>query len=412
MILLASLIIIMKYNYKARNIEGGVQEGVIEASSKEAAALLLQKYNIFVTSLSEERAGESFLKKIELTKRVSKKDLAVFFRQLSIMLESRVPVVQTLQSLAAQTNRASFKKTVAGIAGLVEEGFPISDACAFYPKVFDNFYINLIKSGEASGKISDALYYVSDHFEKESDIIAQIKQAMVYPAFVISVLFVVMAIIVIQLMPKIAELIKETGVEPSFFTKMMLNFYKFLGDFWWILAIILPIFIVFLIYYFQSKSGKKKYDKISLKLPLIKEFLKKVFIVRFCSNISTLLIAGVPINRALRITGETVDNTIYKEIVLEIEQKVSEGEKMSQVLLRHQDYFPLFVTQIVKVGEETGKLDKVLTEVVNFYQKEIKRTIDLFSALLEPIIIILLGIVITFLAISVLSSLYGVIGTV
>lgn len=399
----------MKYTYKGRTKEGRVETGAIEAFSKEAAASLLQKYNIFVTSLDEEKTGGYFFKEIDLFRKVSKKDLAIFFRQLSIMLESRVPVIQSLQSLAAQTHKITFKKAITGIAGLVEEGFPLSDAFKFYPKIFDNFYINLIKSGEASGKISDALYYVSNHLEKESDIAAQIRQAMIYPIFVISFLFVVIAIIITQLMPKIADLIKETGAEPSLFTRMMLNFYQFLGSFWWFLVVILLVLALFFVYYFRSKAGRKSYDKISLKLPVLKEFLKKVFIVRFCGNISTLLVAGVPINKALNITSETVDNVIYKEIISQIEQKVSEGEKMSQVLLSRQDYFPLFVTQIVKVGEETGKLDKVLAEIVNFYQKEIKRTVDLFSTLLEPTVIIFLGIIIALLAISVLSSLYGVI---
>ena len=144
----------------------------------------------------------------------------------------------------------------------------------------------------------------------------------------------------------------------------------------------------------------------------MKEFLKKVFLVRFCSNISTLLIAGISINKALKITEDTVSNLVYKEIIYDIGQRVSEGEKMSQVLLKYQDYFPLFVIQMVKVGEETGKLNKVLMEIVNFYQKEIKRSVDLFSILLEPIIIVILGVIVTILAISVFSLLYGAVGTI
>lgn len=402
----------MKYTYKARTKEGMVQTGVIEAYSKEAAASLLQKYNIFVTSLEEHRIRESFFKKIEFTRKVSKKDLAIFFRQLSLMLESRVPVVQSLSSLAVQTHKPSFKEAILKVSHLVEEGIPLSEAFDRYPLIFDKFYINLIKSGEASGKISEALYYVSDHLEKESDIIAQVRQAMIYPIFVMVVLFVVIAIIIKLFVPKIAGIIKETGVEPPFFTTMMLNFYKFLEDYWWSLIIGLFLLVVLTIYYFNTKDGKNRYDEISLKIPFMKEFLKKVFLVRFCSNISTLLIAGVSINKALKITEDTVNNFVYKEIISGIEQKVSEGEKMSSIMAKHQDYFPLFVIQVVKVGEETGKLDRVLIDVVDFYQKEIKRSIDLFSTLLEPIIIVLLGIIVTILAISVLSSLYGAIGTV
>lgn len=401
----------MKFIYKARTKEGRMETGIIEAYSVEAAALLLQKYNIFITSLQEQRIKQSLFQKIEFSKKVSKKNLAIFFRQLSLMLESRVPVVQSLSSLAVQIHKVTFREAIIDITSLVEEGFPLSEAFARYPLIFDDFYISLIKSGEASGKISEALYYVSDHLEKESDIIAQVRQAMIYPILVISVLFMVLAVIIKQLMPKIADLIQNTGVKPTLFTTLILNFYKFLEYYWWSLIIGLFLLVSLIIYYFNTKKGKKNYHAISLKIPIVKEFLKKVFLERFCSNISTLLIAGVSINKALKITEDTVNNSVYKEIIYNIEQKVSEGERMSQALLKHQDYFPPFVIQMIKVGEETGKLDKVLIEVVNFYQKEIKRTINLFSILIEPVIIIILGIFVTLLAISIFSSLYGAVGT-
>lgn len=193
---------------------------------------------------------------------------------------------------------------------------------------------------------------------------------------------------------------------------MILNFYAFLEHYWWALIAGLLLLISLGVYYANTKNGHDVYNKVSLKTPFIKEFLKKVFLVRFCSNISTLLIAGVSINNALKITEDTVNNIVYKKIISEIGQKVSEGEKISLAMAKHQDYFPLFVVQMVRVGEETGKLDKVLVEVVNFHQKEIERSIGVFSALLEPVIIIILGIVVTILAVSVLSSLYGTIGIV
>jgi len=402
----------LKYIYRARTREGKVETGTIEAYSKEAAASILQKYNIFVTSLEERRTKEPFFRKIEFNKNVSRKELAIFFRQLSTMLESRVPVIQSLTTLAAQTRKISFRKVMVKISSLVEEGLPLSEALATYPQIFDNFYISLIKSGEVSGKVPSILYYVSEHLEKESDIIAQVRQAMIYPIFVISVFFAVIAVIITQLVPQITKLIQETGVEPSLFTTAVLSFYEFLSEYWWILIMGLFLLVIFIIYYFHTKEGKKNYDKISLKTPFVGEFLKKVFLVRFCSNIFTLLIAGISINRAIEITEDTVNNIVYKGIISEIGQRVSEGEKISSAMIKHQDYFPPFVVQMVKVGEETGKLDKVLIEVVGFYQKETKKTIDLFSTLLEPIIIIFLGIVVTMLAISVFSSLYGIVGKI
>jgi len=212
----------MKFNYKARTKEGKIETGVIEAYSKEGAVLLLQKYDIFVTSIKEEKKKEFILKKIEFTKKVSKKDLAIFFRQLSLMLESQVPVVQSLSSLSLQISKPSLKEAIIKISNSVEQGLSLSESFDRHPLIFDKFYVNLIKSGEVSGKISEALYYVSDHLEKESDIIAQVRQAMIYPIFIMSVLFVVIIVIIEVFIPKISVIIQETGTQPTFFT--VINF--------------------------------------------------------------------------------------------------------------------------------------------------------------------------------------------
>lgn len=402
----------MKFNYQARTKEGKVETGTIEAHSKDDAVLLLQKYNIFVTSLEEEITKESFLKNIRFEKKVSRKELAVFFRQLSVMLQSRVPVVQSLSSLVLQARNTNFKKAIAEIATMVEEGKSLSDSMVAYPKIFDSFYISLIKSGEVSGNISGVLNYISENLEREDDIISQVRQASVYPVLVIIVMFIVIGIIVSQVVPRIRDLIVETNVAPSLFTKFTLGFYQLVENYWWAFLAVLAFIIVSAIFYFRTKEGKYNFDRLSLKIPFMGDILKKVFLTRFCSNISTLVVAGVSINKALKITEDTVNNIVYKEIVIEIGKQVSEGEKISSVMMKYPDYFPAFVVQMIKVGEETGKLDKTLMEIVIFYQKEIKRAIDLFSSLLEPTMIVILGIVVGFIAISVIGPLYETLGTI
>lgn len=402
----------MKYTYQSRTKEGQVKNGVIEASSRDAAAALLQKYGIFVTVLQEEAVKGSFLKKFRFETNVSTKELAIFSRQLAVMLESRVPVVQSLTSLAIQTNKVRFKKIILEVSNFVEEGVSLSEAFGHYPKIFDSFYVNLVKSGEVSGKISGSLYYISNHLESEHDIKSQVQQAMIYPAFTISILFVVINIIIIFLLPKIEELILESASAPSSFTVFVLGFYGILQRFWWMIMLALFLLIVFLIFYFRTKDGRKVFDKWSLKIPFLGDILRKVFLSRFCGNISTLITAGISINKALKITEETVNNSAYKEIIKDVGDKVSEGEKISSVLVGHQDYFPSFVIQMIKVGEETGKLDKTLMEIVNFYDKEIKRSISLFLTLLEPMLIIVLGVVVGFIALSVFAPLYSALGNV
>ena len=389
-----------------------METGTVEASSKEAAALLLQKYNVFVTSIKEQTPLILRTESLGFLNKISKKDLAIFSRQLAVMLQSRVPVTQSLRSLAIQTKNPNFKEKILKISQLIEEGNPLSEAFGMFPDVFNVFYVSLVKTGEASGKISESLSYLSDHLEREHDITSQIKGALIYPAFVICVLFVVIAIVVFFVMPRLIDLLKQTTTKPPAFTLLMINFYSFLANYGWILIIGFFLLILFIIYYFTTKEGKKRYDQVILKVPVIGGFLKKIYLITFAENISTLIGAGLSINSALKITKDTIENDVYKKILSETEARVSEGEKISSVLVKYPDYAPPFVVQMIQVGEDTGKLDKNLMEIVNFYQKEVKRAVELFTALLEPILIIFLGAVVALLAISVIEPLYGALGTI
>jgi len=402
----------MKYFYQARTKEGKVETGTVEASSKEAAALLLQKYNIFVTSLKEQTPLILRTENISFLNKVSKKDLAIFSRQLAVMMQSQVPVTQSLKSLAAQIKNKGFNDKVLKISQLIEEGNSLSDAFGMFPEVFNVFYISLVKTGEASGKISESLYYLSDHLEREYDIAAKIKSALVYPVFVIVVLFAVIVMIIFFVMPRLVDLLEQTTVKPPTFTKIMIGLYSFLANYGWIVIVGFFLLVLFIGYYFTTKDGKKRYDVLSLKVPFLGDFLKKIFLIRFAENISTLIGAGLSINNALRITKDTLDSDVYKKIITETEERVSEGEKISSVLVKYPDYAPPFVVQMIQVGEETGHLDKNLMEIVNFYQKEVQRALDTFTALLEPILIIFLGVIVALLAISVLEPLYGALGTI
>lgn len=402
----------MKYIYQARTKEGKIETGTVEASSRESAAVLLQKYGIFVTSLKEKMPLFLRAENISFLNRISKKDLAIFARQLSVMMQSRVPVTQSLKTLATQIKNPSFKEKVLKIAQLVEEGNSLSTSFEVFPETFNIFFVSLVKTGEASGKISESLAYLSDHLEREHDISSQIISALIYPAFVIAVLFAVIPLVIFFVMPRLVDLLKETAAKPPPFTVMMIDFYNFLANYGWVILVGFFLMVLFIIYYFTTKEGKKKYDKLSLKMPVINAFLKKLFLVRFAENISTLIGAGLSINRALKITRDTVGNFVYKKILTETDERVAEGEKISSVLIKYPEYVPPFVVQMIQVGEETGTLEKNLLEIVRFYEKELKRAINTFMALLEPVLIIFLGIIVALLAISVIEPLYGALGSI
>ena len=401
----------MKYVYQARSKEGKLETGTVEASSKEAAAILLQKYNVFVTSIKEKSPKFFNAKKLVFAKKTTRKELAIFSRQLAVMLQSRVPVVQSLRGLSSQTSNPAFKQKIISISQLVEEGNPLSEAFGAHPEVFNSFYLSMLKTGETSGKIADVLFYLSDHFEREHDIIAKVKSAMIYPAFVVSVLFAVLLIVMFFVMPRLVDLLKEATREPPFFTKVMLGFYAFLQSFGWVLLVAFFLLLLFLGYYFITKQGRKIFDKLILRIPFVSDFFKKIFLIRFAENVSTLVSAGISINSALKITRDTVQNFDYKQMLSEMNEKVTGGEKMNVVLARYPKLVPPFVVQMVQVGEETGKLEDNLKEIVSFYGKEVDRTINTFTSLLEPILIIFLGIVVAFLAASIIQPIYGTLET-
>jgi type IV pilus assembly protein PilC len=402
----------MKYIYQARSKEGKLETGTVEASSKEAAALLLQKYNIFVTSIKEQAPLILRTENIGFLNRVSKKDLAIFSRQLAVMMQSRVPVVQSMKSLAVQTKNPAFRQKIMKISQLVEEGTSLSESFSNYPEVFSVFYISMVKTGEATGKISEALFFLSDHLEREHDIQSQIRGAMIYPIFVISVLLVVILIVMFFVMPKLVALLKETTSNPPFFTQLMIDFYAFLSHYGWVIIGAFFLLIVFIVFYFTTKEGRKRYDKLSLSVPVFGDFFKKIYLIRFAENLSTLIGAGLSINSAIRITKDTVENFVYRELLNETDERVAEGERISFVFVKYPKLVPPFVVQMIQVGEETGKLENNLMEIVNFYEKDVNRAINTFTALLEPILIIFLGVIVALLAISVLEPLYGALGTI
>lgn len=401
----------MKYIYQARTKEGKLETGTVESSSKEAAALLLQKYDVFVTSIKEQSPAFLKTESLSFLNRVSKKDLAIFSRELAVMLQSRVPVVQSLKGLANQIKNPNFKQKIIKISRMVEEGTSLSESFGAYPDVFSAFYVSMLKSGEATGKISDTLSYLSDHFEREHDIISKIRSAMIYPIFVILVLVAVVLVIMIFVMPRLVDLLRETTADPPLFTKLMIGFYSFLFSYGWILLIVFFAFALFVGYYFTTRHGRQLVDKAILRIPFVSEFFKKIFLIRFAENISTLIGAGLSINNALKITRDTVENVVYKQILTETYDGVTEGQKISYVFVKYPRFIPSFVVQMVQVGEETGKLDKNLLEIVNFYSKEVNRNIETFTAMLEPILIIVLGVIVAFLAASIIQPLYGALGT-
>ncbi|MBU3918732.1 type II secretion system F family protein [Patescibacteria group bacterium] len=396
----------MKYNYQARTKDGLIQVGVIEVSSKKEAIGLLQKEGLYVTHLEQREVKPFYFRQVEFFSRARRKDIMIFCRQLSLMLKSGVSLVDSLKSLAVQTNKPIFRDEISQISEDVEGGVYFSEALAKYPGIFSNFFINMIKSGEASGKLSDSLNYLAEHLEREYTLINKIKSGMTYPAFILVVFLGMAAMGIFFVLPSFKETLESLDVELPLLTRIVLSSGDIIKQ-WWLVGLIVFVLLgIGLWRYFKTEEGKDVIGRISLKLPIIGKLAKKTHLARFTENLSTLILAGLPITQALDIVSNTTGNSIYQKIIEKTQEGVRRGETMSSILEQYPKYVPALVTQMIKVGERTGQLDEALLNVANFYQEEVNRGIDGLVEIIEPILIVVLGGLVAFLMISIIVPVY------
>lgn len=398
----------MKFNYQARTKAGEVQTGIVEASSREAALDLLQRAQLFVTILEEAERGPFYAKKIKLFGGVSKKDLVAFSRQLSLMFKSRISLVQALGTLADQTKGREFKEKITLISEDIEGGDSLSRSLERFPKIFSSFFVSMVKSGEASGTLSQSLDYLADHLEREYHLNSKIKGAMTYPALIVVVAIGVVAMMMFFVIPNLSKVLLETGQELPLITRIVIAASNFSKQNWWLFAILLAALVIFVPRYLRTPSGRVFKDRMLLRVPVIGPFLRMIYVSRFAENLSTLIAGGLPIIRSLEITGDVVGNIVYMERISELREEVRQGRGISGVLARYPKEFPPLLTQMVSIGEKTGTLDKSLLSVVDFYKKEVERSIDTILSLIEPIMIIFLGLVVAGLMGSVILPLYKI----
>lgn len=396
----------MKFNYQARTEKGEVRAGSIEASSRETAIGLLQKYGLYVTVLEESKEAPIYAKRIKFFERVSIKEIVLFSRQLAIMFTSKVSLVESLRTLANQTKNADFKEKILKISEEVEGGTSFSLALSKYPKNFSSFYVAMVKAGEASGKLSESLNYLADHLEREYYLMGKIRGAMVYPSLIIFVALSVLILMTVFVIPHLSKVLEESGAELPAVTRVVINLSKFLRTWGWILFLMLAALIVFLFRYSKTKTGKDFFDRLFIGLPGIGSFLKMIYLSRFAENLSTLVSGGIPVAQSLEICANIVDNVVYREIILKARDEVRKGEAISQVLVRYpKEFSPMFI-QMTLVGERTGTLDKTLLNLVSFYQKETGRSLEDLLGVLEPLLIVFLGLGVGGLMAAILMPLY------
>ena len=397
----------MKFNYLARTKEGEIQTGIVEASDKESAIATLHSYGLVVIKVESVKKTPIFAKKIRIFQRVKDRDLVEFSRQLSLMVSSGIPLLEALQSLVKQTENDYFKEILFKISKDVEGGVSLDKALAKFPKVFSSLYVNLVKSGEVTGQLAEVLEYLADHLEKEYYLKSKVKGAMIYPIFVLSMLILVGIFMLYTVVPKLVEIVEGLGQELPLPTRIIIRTSNFVREWGWIILIFLVIISIGAWYWRKTKRGGMFFDKFKLKLPIFGKIYRKVYLARFCENLSTLLKGGLLILRALNVSGSVVGNKVYKDIIYEARDEVRIGNTMSSVFEKYPKQFPPVVVQMIRTGEKTGKIEFILRNLADFYSKEVNNIVANLSRFIEPVLIIGLGLMVGILIAAILMPIYN-----
>lgn len=393
------------FDYRAKDIEGANIKGAVEAKDQDEAHKILEENNLTPFDVRiHKKSVLSF--NIHIGRRVPIKDLVVFSRQLSVMVAATLPLVQSLKIIVKQTTNKVLKEIIAEVAEEIEGGAKLSLALSKYPDVFDDFFVNLIRSGETSGRLSEVLVYLADQIEKDYDLSSKIKGAMIYPAFILTGLIVVGTVMMIFVVPKLTDVLKESGGELPVTTKILIAVSGFMVSYWWLLLIIVVGTVVGFRYYVKTPSGRFVWDSVLLRLPIFGPLFQKIYLVRFTRSLETLIVGKVPLTQGLRVVADVVGNSVYKDLIVRTVKEVEDGNSISTVFLQSH-VVPSMISQMMVVGEQTGRLEEVLQKLTNFYGREIDNTVANLVTLIEPIVMIVMGVAVGGMVAAIILPTYN-----
>ena len=395
----------MIFNYQATNKDGQEQSGTVEAPNVNLAIASLQNRGLIIVDIKAEGAG-SWLTRLLSSSRVKNKDVVMLSRQIATLFEAKVSALSTFRMLATESENPNLRRILTEITDDIKAGVPISDALSKHPKVFSDFYVHMVAAGEESGKISDNFNYLADYLERAYELSSKARNALIYPAFIIVSFVGVMILMLTFVIPRLTDILKETGQEIPIYTKIVIGVSDFFVNYGVFLFILLVILAVFVTRYVKTNIGKASLSRFKLAVPYIGNLYRKIYLSRIADNLSTMLTSGISMVRAIEITSEVVDNEVYRGILIEAGANLKSGSLISAVMYKYHE-IPTIMVQMMKVGEETGKLGFVLQTLSRFYRREVENEIKTLVDLIEPAMIVILGVMVGILLTSVLMPIYN-----
>ncbi len=397
----------MKFNYKARTKEGELQVGNVEAQSRDGATSILLSHGLFVLNVEPVKESNLFTRITNFFERVKATDLMIVTRQFATLLASQVPLGDTLRNLYKQTTKPVLKQVLGEVTTDIESGFALSQALGRHPAVFSEFYVNMVKSAEVTGRLGEVLSFLADYLEKQATLIGKVKRALIYPAFVIGLFVVVMIVMLTMVLPQITPIFTESKLELPFFTKLLITTGSIMSTWWWLLLIGFFGLVILIVDYVQTQEGKLVMNELSLHIPVIGKLFQGLYVARFAESARVLIQGGLTIPQAIEISSHTIGNYVFEDILHEAAQNVRKGQLLSQALA-NAPYFPPLVSQLISVGESTGRLEQLLGKISDFYGREVEGTVDNLVELIQPALLVVIGIMVAGLFASILLPLYNI----
>lgn len=401
----------MLFTYHAIDQDGHEREGTIEAPSQEIAVSALQRRNLIISVIESAENKPPFGVDWDFLNRVSNKDIVILFRQIATLFDAQVSALRVFRLLASEVENKRLMSILATVVDDIQGGSPISKALARHPKVFSTFCVNMVRAGEESGKLSETFNYLADYLDRSYDLVSKAENALIYPIFVIAVFFSVMALMLTLVIPKISAVLLDSGQAIPLYTAIVIGFSEFLVRYGFLILLGLIALGFYVWKLWQTEEGKLLLDGFKLGIPYVGDLYRKLYLSRIADNFATMLLSGVSVVEAIDITSSVVGNAAYAAVLGQVGADVKGGASISDALGKHSE-IPSIMVAMTKVGEETGELGKILSTLAKFYNREVTNAVDTLVGLIEPVMIVLLGLGVGVLLAAVLLPIYNLAGSI
>ncbi|MEK7664497.1 MAG: type II secretion system F family protein [Patescibacteria group bacterium] len=396
------------YLYTAKSFDGKDETGILNAPNEyELARILRSKGTVLIRAVLEDEKRKFSLNFSFSLFPVPLTEKLLLIRNLGVMFSTGLSLVKSFEVLSQQTKNLRLKAALSDIKVRINKGENLSDSLSKHPNIFSDLFVNMIKVGEESGTLDEVFQILSLQLQKEHELKSKIKNAMIYPVIILLVMFIVGIVMVVFVIPNLNIFFKSLNVEVPIYTRILISTGEFLAKKWYIVFLFIFLFAAAFYLLMKTRFGKRAIDSALLNLPVISPIIKKnnsAFLIR---SLSSMVAAGVPLIRSLEIASKTVNNHYFKDAAIDAEEKIKKGWKLSNALKLHQDIFPFGVTEMVEVGEETGKSSSILKKLADFYEQEAISAVERLSILIEPILIIVLGLGVGIFAFSIIQPMYS-----